>query len=1826
MSIEIESRSDSRAARRDLDKLNTSVQGIEKSVSKTTSAFSSLATGIGVAITAGLAVKGLTTMTDSFINLNNKLRNVTEGTKEFNQALADVKQIAISTRSNLNGVATLYGKIALSGKRFGISQKGIKNFAQSITKTLAISGATAAESYSAILQLGQGLASNRLAGEELRAVFESAPVFAIQLAEGMDVPFSKLRKLAEQGKLTFATVYNAISKQQSAIDKQFEKISVTYAQAFLNMGTAFSILFKNLKGSLFKGDRTFADTIYDLSLAIFDFAEGIEQRINILRLNFRVFVVDIKQGMKDFADVLRIPLMLVQGIVLAVALATTTVYKLLETSFGGLSSLASSFQNTFTELAPSIMGFIDSVVSNLTMTFQQIVGGLKSGFTAVVDFIKAPLKLLTENLPTIDIMAIFPQIKTAANYVSDLIVDIERSFFWLYDQVIGNSWIPDLVKGVIKWLGMLLGSPLRLVSGFTKAASLMFKGLLVSFAAFNNFRFVAGLGIFLQVLRKSWVLASALGIALKGIVDAVVNTRAALATIGDSSFIDTGFLFVDKLFESYQSMANRAADVLRTLFKKLPDSFQDIFSKIGDLAFGIADSFVDGFTYMKEAVTGLLESIARSPFMRNLKQVFGIQDKMAGSINGEQIDTQGEVGRGPERGSKDRSFGHDGFHAFSEESQQTIRRVLMSGLTIAAIAAFTSEGLRAAMLSTFTVVMGLSIADGFSSNGAISSVTGLANRFVMWIGDRIKNFATEDPFGMLAVIFKLSLAFKVGRALLLKGLVEVLKTPSKVGVVGGQAFEKNVLKNEIKRLTDKSTKHLATARDALKVHQDSYKNQVASLKGTSGLNGKGLTESEIARRLASTSGTNGLTKYQADALRNLKKIEGSIEGAEELRKRTRTEVAARGERTKLLTKQYDYLSGLSKERAEQFKRGVSATAGTVGGVFGMQYGYQIGGEIAAGMGENTPAWRKTAVQLSSGMVGAGLGAALAASISSVVLFMLKHALGTILWNGFIKSIFFRLPIIWAPIFAKALFFNSGWTRVATILGIGIAAAVATFFTNKGAEDTNDKVNAVSRGYIEKHTEALLAFNQKGLVGPKSETDGLLGRIAPVGSTRRNADEALKTEEAGLVRSLLRSYRGLIDSSSAVYSAYTEARQDIEAMAGLTPKQRGELILSIYEFSRSVTELRTGIQAGLDATRFAITPAPSSKTGVELPLRRANGGFVNGPGGPKDDMIPTMLSNGEFVVNAEQSRRNRGLLLALNRGQLPGLATGTAPATGESPLAFGQSIDFLKAGAKDFWVNFKNIFTEMMNNVFGAGSADKLFNKIGGLWERYIKGGAKSFAQKYNAEKDRGKAIELLKEGLKGLGLTASSADLNGSSSAQLNELVKSVTALQGGKRALGTVKDSQSAFSLAEEFQKTFAGTIGALKKIRPIGEGGSNLIPEAPKALKEQFTNITENMPELSLSLKQFYELTDDARGSLVKAASGLSEGIKGLEDATSSEGAAAQFKALEQSRREAGTALADSFLKQGNLLASFNVRLRSFGTDITREAFNRLAGTSKSLIAGFITTMEEQAAILRGSPSPEQRIAAQKLIDSTKAELDKALEDSRVGEEFTGRIKNALKSAFSSALLGDDDETKSTWVSFRDKILFSLSEAVTSTALDSFFDSLFKGLFGQMTSAMGNAAAQAGSALAGLIKSFFAQMFSGGTGVSSLASIGQGVATGGGDGTVNRASGGVVRGIGTGTSDSIHAMVSNGEYVVNARSTKRHFDLIASINSGKLDGYADGGLIGASLSKSAPGNSARGNDVTVNLQVVGDVSRQTKKEIYGMLPTISRGVNSYNAEKGIR
>jgi hypothetical protein len=73
------------------------------------------------------------------------------------------------------------------------------------------------------------------------------------------------------------------------------------------------------------------------------------------------------------------------------------------------------------------------------------------------------------------------------------------------------------------------------------------------------------------------------------------------------------------------------------------------------------------------------------------------------------------------------------------------------------------------------------------------------------------------------------------------------------------------------------------------------------------------------------------------------------------------------------------------------------------------------------------------------------------------------------------------------------------------------------------------------------------------------------------------------------------------------------------------------------------------------------------------LKLADGRRVAGPGGPAADLIPAMLSDGEFVVNAAATARHEPFLEAINSGcDLPGFARGGIVRGGGGPAGAAGS--------------------------------------------------------------------------------------------------------------------------------------------------------------------------------------------------------------------------------------------------------------------------------------------------------------------------------------------------------------------------------------------------------------------------------------------------------------------------------------------------------------------------------------------------------------------------
>jgi len=184
-------------------------------------------------------VQEIVQIADAWNMMSARLKLATAGQREYAVAQSALFDIAQRIGVPIQETATLYGKLQQAVRGLGLEQKDALTITESVSQALRISGASATEAQSSLLQFGQALASGVLRGEEFNAVVENSPRLAQALADGLNVPIGRLRKLAEEGRLTADVVVNALMSQKDKLAAEYAQLPVTVSQAFTRLSNAF---------------------------------------------------------------------------------------------------------------------------------------------------------------------------------------------------------------------------------------------------------------------------------------------------------------------------------------------------------------------------------------------------------------------------------------------------------------------------------------------------------------------------------------------------------------------------------------------------------------------------------------------------------------------------------------------------------------------------------------------------------------------------------------------------------------------------------------------------------------------------------------------------------------------------------------------------------------------------------------------------------------------------------------------------------------------------------------------------------------------------------------------------------------------------------------------------------------------------------------------------------------------------------------------------------------------------------------------------------------------------------------------------------------------------------------------------------------------------------------------------------------------------------------------------------------------------------------------------------------------------------------------------
>jgi len=522
--VEIRVRSNSRQARNDLNKLENSVKNIELRTAAAGKAFRNLAIGIGAAFSGGVAVKGINKAADSLTNLENRIALVTGRGKELDGTMNRLFQISKKTRGDIEGSADTFNRFGIALKGTGKSSEDLLKAVTSVNKAVAISGSSAESARGALVQLGQGLAAGQLRGEELNSVLEAAPRLAQAIADEMEVPLGAIRAIAQEGKLTTELVFNALINQAEALDAEFKTMQGTSEQAFgvmtdqisrvvaeiskgLGVTAAFTDRFNQISdsleanreaivsgvvdsfkavGSLFSGIKTIATGIISVVAQVIDYIKELTSfegtKLNLFDSQSFSIAEKGLANIIGFFTAIRLDASIVKS-------ALDVVAKFFEKTFitiGSYKADALKSVAKFSKIASDNFKDLYSRAIRFSLIKYADFRGGKGLVKDYINYLKL-LKVQRQVEATASRMfkttADFAKkyLSQAWNSVKTFLNLIERKFYWVYNEVIQNSWWTDTMEQTYFLAEKWLGKASNAVSGFGDTIKQKFKGVFESF-------------------------------------------------------------------------------------------------------------------------------------------------------------------------------------------------------------------------------------------------------------------------------------------------------------------------------------------------------------------------------------------------------------------------------------------------------------------------------------------------------------------------------------------------------------------------------------------------------------------------------------------------------------------------------------------------------------------------------------------------------------------------------------------------------------------------------------------------------------------------------------------------------------------------------------------------------------------------------------------------------------------------------------------------------------------------------------------------------------------------------------------------------------------------------------------------------------------------------------------------------------------------------------------------------------------------------------------------------------------------------------------------
>lgn len=260
--------SGSRQIQGDVGKLRQSFEGVLNPINNLGTAIRNL----GVVVAASLSVEKLIKYSDTWKQLEGRLKVVQGDFENIGDTQQRLFEIAQRTRQPLENILGFYSRLKQFIPEAERAQYDLFNTTEGVATALALTGEISESATAAMIQLTQAIGTNfESAGQELRSLQEQAPRLTTAIQRAFGDGDQTLQQLVKTGVLTretFLAIFQEGSAEFQKLRAELDKMPLTVSQAFQRLDNA---MLKFIGQSKEAGNVTGA-----LALGISKLAENLE--------------------------------------------------------------------------------------------------------------------------------------------------------------------------------------------------------------------------------------------------------------------------------------------------------------------------------------------------------------------------------------------------------------------------------------------------------------------------------------------------------------------------------------------------------------------------------------------------------------------------------------------------------------------------------------------------------------------------------------------------------------------------------------------------------------------------------------------------------------------------------------------------------------------------------------------------------------------------------------------------------------------------------------------------------------------------------------------------------------------------------------------------------------------------------------------------------------------------------------------------------------------------------------------------------------------------------------------------------------------------------------------------------------------------------------------------------------------------------------------------------------------------------------------------------------------------------------------------------------